>query len=83
MITIILLGALLSISMGALIGSAWTTQALEGRFRHHAAERRRLNQEWAAVRALRERQRRCIDCEDELSWHPDRALVSAPDDEDD
>lgn len=83
MITIILLGALLSICIGALIGSAWTTQALEGRFRHHAAERRRLNEEWAAVRALREQQRRCVDCADELSWHRDRALVGAPDDEDD
>lgn len=83
MITIVLLGALLSACLGALIGSAWTVQALEGRLRYHATERRRLNDEWAAVRALRERRRRCVDCDDELNWHRDRVLVGAPEDEDD
>ncbi len=80
MITLVVVGLLL-IGLGALIGSSWTVQALEGKFRQHAAERRRLNEEWRAVRARRAQQRRCIDCEDELDLYRQPALVTGSHDE--
>ncbi|MPZ64626.1 MAG: hypothetical protein GEU83_03595 [Pseudonocardiaceae bacterium] len=82
MMTMLLVVGLLLIGLGALIGSSWTVQALEGRFRHHAAERRRLNEEWSAVRAYRAQQRRCVDCEDELDLYRRPALVTGALDDD-
>lgn len=83
MITLLVVGLLL-IGVGALIGSSWTVQALEGRFRQHAAERRRLNDEWRAIRAHRTQQRRCAECDDELQLYRQPALVTgAHDDYDD
>ncbi|MQA17167.1 MAG: hypothetical protein GEV09_24475 [Pseudonocardiaceae bacterium] len=76
MITLVVVGLLL-IGLGALIGSSWTLQALEGRFRQHAAERRRLNEEWQVVRAVRAEQRRCVQCEDERDPYRQPALVAA------
>ncbi len=81
MTTTLLMVGLLLIGLGALIGSTWTVQALEGRFRHHAAERRRLNEEWSAIRAHRAQQRRCVDCEYEFNAYRQPALaVGAHDD---
>ncbi|MFN2503240.1 MAG: hypothetical protein ABR540_03220 [Acidimicrobiales bacterium] len=77
--TVLLLGVLLALCFGVLIGSAWTTEVLGGRFRHHAAERRRLNEEWAALRRLRAELRRCPRCDDVLG--PPQ-LVSAAEDDD-
>jgi hypothetical protein len=45
----VLIGALL-ICFGILLGTAWTTQILQPKLRRQAEERRRLNQEWVAVR---------------------------------
>ncbi|MGH3979800.1 MAG: hypothetical protein ACRDRZ_12500 [Pseudonocardiaceae bacterium] len=80
---IMLVGGLVLIGLGILLGCAWTTQALEGRFRHQAAERRRLNEEWQAVRALRAQRNRCVDCDAELDWlHRQPALVTGSQDDD-
>lgn len=80
--TIFLLGALLAVCLGVLIGSAWTTQALDGRFRRRAAERRRLNDEWASLRTLREQHRRCPLCQDELEAIRQPSFVGAAEDDD-
>ncbi len=66
MITLVM-GGLVLIGLGVLLGSTWTTQALEGRFRHQAAERRQLNEEWQAVRAFRAQHIRCADRDRELT----------------
>ncbi len=81
MITIMLVGALLVGCLGVLVGSTWTTQALEGHFRHHAAERRRLNDEWSALGAVRDQHRWCPRCDGALRREP--ALVGGPEDQDD
>lgn len=78
----LLVAGLVLIGVGALIGSSWTVQALDGKFRQHATERRRLNEEWRAVRAYRAQQRRCVDCDDELGHHRQPALVAAVHDDD-
>ncbi len=79
--TILLVVGLVLIVVGALVGSSWTIQALEGRTRQHAAERRRLNEEWRAVRAYRARQRRCIDCDDELDYRQPALLARMHEDD--
>ncbi|MGH3829293.1 MAG: hypothetical protein ACRDRS_02395 [Pseudonocardiaceae bacterium] len=48
----------LLVCLGLLLGSTWTIQALQARFRRLALERRRLNEEWLALRAALQRQRR-------------------------
>lgn len=83
MITLLVVGLVL-IGIGTLIGSSWTVQALEAKFRQQTAERRRLNEEWRAVRAYRARQRHCAACDDQLGSHRQPALVTgAHDDFDD
>jgi hypothetical protein len=49
----LLLGAALLVLLGVLLGSSWTIQALQPKFRRQAEERRKLNEEWAALRASR------------------------------
>lgn len=80
MITLLVVGLLL-IGLGALIGSSWTVQALEGKFRRHAVERRRLNEEWRAVRNYRSQQHRCAGCEERLDLYRQPALVTGAHDE--
>ncbi|HEX2263837.1 MAG TPA: hypothetical protein VHH52_08785 [Pseudonocardiaceae bacterium] len=48
--TIEVLVAILLVCLGILLGTTWTTQALQPRLRRQAEERRRLNEEWSAVR---------------------------------
>jgi hypothetical protein len=49
----ILLGAVFLICFGVLLGATWTTQSILPKLRQQAEERRRLNEEWLAVRAAR------------------------------
>jgi hypothetical protein len=42
------------LSIGMLLGTAWTAQALQPKLRRQAEERRRLNAEWQAVRDTRQ-----------------------------
>jgi predicted RNA-binding Zn-ribbon protein involved in translation (DUF1610 family) len=60
--TLVLLSAVLMLSLGALLGTAWTTQASQPKLRRQAEERRRLNSEWLAVRTARRQQRECPRC---------------------
>lgn len=61
-VTIEVLGAVLLVCLGLLLGSSWTIQALQSNLRQQAAERRRLNAEWAAVSTVRKRRGRCPRC---------------------
>ena len=66
--------AALLVIFGLLLGSAWTMQALQPKLRHQAEERRRLNEQWAEVRAARRRRGRCPRCAVTLSecdWYPE------------
>jgi hypothetical protein len=60
-------GAVLLISIGLLLGGTWTTQALQATLRHQAEERRRLNEEWLAVRAACRQRGTCPRCASLLS----------------
>ncbi|MBV8995691.1 MAG: sigma-70 family RNA polymerase sigma factor, partial [Pseudonocardiales bacterium] len=44
---------LVSLCVGMLLGTTWTFQALQPTFRRQAEERRRLNEEWLALRTAR------------------------------
>jgi hypothetical protein len=57
-----LLGAGLLVLLGVLLGSTWTMQFLQPRLCRQAEERRRLNEEWVAVRAVRQRWGECPRC---------------------
>jgi hypothetical protein len=58
----VLLGAALLVCLGVPLGATWTTQALQPKLRQQAEERRRLNDEWLAVRNARQHLRRCPYC---------------------
>lgn len=51
-----LLLAAMCIFLGLLLGWGWTTQAMQPKLRQQAEERRRLNEEWAAVRTAQRQQ---------------------------
>jgi len=57
----ILSGGLL-VCLGLLFGSTWTIQALRPKLDRQAEERRRLNEEWLAVRTARWEQSTCPRC---------------------
>jgi cell division protein FtsL len=62
MVTVQVLTAVLLVCLGVLLGTSWTTQLLESTLRRRAEERRRLNQEWLAVREARQRWTKCPRC---------------------
>ncbi|MGH3796430.1 MAG: hypothetical protein ACRDSP_16240 [Pseudonocardiaceae bacterium] len=49
----LVVSAILLVCLGLLLGAAWTTQALQLKFREYAKERRRLDEEWRAMLATR------------------------------
>jgi hypothetical protein len=61
-VTVQVLGAILLVCLGVLFGATWTIQMLQPRLRRQAGQRRRLNEEWSAVRAARRQQRECPRC---------------------
>ena len=68
----LVLGGLLLACLGVLIGASWATQATQSKLRRLAKERRRLNEEWAAIRAVRRQQTECFRCASPLreqSWY--------------
>ncbi len=65
--TLQVLSGLLLVCLGLLLGSTWTTQALQHQLRRQAEERRRLNEEWLAVRTARWALTECPRCGIELS----------------
>lgn len=58
----LLLGAMLLVCLGVLLGATWTTQATQPKLRQQAEERRKLNDEWVAVRAARQQFAECPRC---------------------
>ncbi|MDQ3762754.1 MAG: hypothetical protein M3460_14180 [Actinomycetota bacterium] len=63
----ILLGAVLLVCLGLLLGATWTTQALQPKLGQQAEERRRLNDEWLAIRTARQQRSECPRCARPLS----------------
>jgi hypothetical protein len=57
-----LLGALLLICLGLLLGTTWTIQAVQPKLNRQAAQRQRLNEEWATIYSIRRAQARCPRC---------------------
>ena len=81
----LLMVAALLVLLGLLLGWAWTNQALQPKLRRQAEERRRLNEEWLAVRAARRQQTECPRCASPLSeqdWYYAPTLVEDPPDDD-
>jgi hypothetical protein len=79
------LTAVVLICLGLLLGTAWTIQALQARLRRQAEERRRLNEEWAALRIAHEKQNRCPRCGipwAECYWYIAPTIVDDPFDDD-
>lgn len=80
-----LLGAVVLVCLGLLLGTTWTVQALQPKLRQQAEERRRLNEEWAAVRAIRWQETVCPCCASPLSgwvWYIAPTPVAEMDDDD-
>jgi hypothetical protein len=67
----LLLGSVLLVCLGLLLGASWTIQAIQPKLRHQAAERRRLNEEWLAVRAVHRQISHCPRCGCSLRSEPD------------
>jgi hypothetical protein len=65
-VTVLPLGGILLLCLGVLLGSSWTIQTFQPKLRQLAAERRRLNEEWAAVHSVRQRDE-CTRCTHRLS----------------
>jgi hypothetical protein len=57
-----MLGAVLLVCLGLLLGTTWTTQALQPKLRQQAEERRRLDEEWSALHAARQQLSTCPRC---------------------
>jgi hypothetical protein len=61
---------LLLVCFGLLLGASWTIQALQPKLRRQAEERRKLNEEWLAVRTARRQRRECPTCGSQLcEWY--------------
>ncbi|MGH3867279.1 MAG: hypothetical protein ACRDQ4_14275 [Pseudonocardiaceae bacterium] len=85
-VTLMVLGAVLLVCLGLLLGSTWTVQAMQHKSHRQAEERRRLNEEWSAVRTDRQRQGTCPRCaspRSEQDWSvAPRPAADPPDDDD-
>ena len=79
------LSGVLLVCIGLLLGGTWTTQALQPRLRRQAEERRRLNEEWLAIRTAHRQRGECPRCGSPLSqecWYIAPTTVEdQPDDE--
>ncbi|MGH3548360.1 MAG: hypothetical protein ACRDQU_09665 [Pseudonocardiaceae bacterium] len=76
--TVQVLSAILLVCLGVLLGATWTIQVWQPRLRRQAEQRRRLNEEWSAVRAARRQRRECPRCAallTERDWYLAPALV--------
>jgi hypothetical protein len=79
------LSAALLVCLGLLLGATWTIQAIQPKLRQQAEERRRLNEEWSAVRTARQQRSQCPRCARALSerdWYFAPALAEDPPDDD-
>jgi hypothetical protein len=81
----ILLFAGLAVCVGLLLGTTWTLQIMQSRLRRQAEERRKLDEEWTAVRTARQRPGRCPYCTmplPEYESYPEEAAGEDPPDDD-
>lgn len=81
----VLLAAILLVCLGLLLGATWTMQALQPQLNRQAEERRRLNEEWAAVRATRHQLSECPRCGCVLTrrdWYVTPTPAESPPDDD-
>jgi hypothetical protein len=84
-VTLQVLSWVLLVCLGLLLGTTWATQALQPKLRQQAEERRRLNEEWSAVRADRRHGGECSRCGSLLSerdWYFAPTIVQDRPDED-
>lgn len=84
-VALMVLGAVLLVCLGLLLGATWTVQALQPKLRRQAEERRRLNEEWVAVRVAYQQQRICPRCTSPLykpGWPIAPVAVEDPPDDD-
>ena len=80
----VMVGALL-VCLGLLLGASWTVQALQPKLRGQARERRRLNEEWSAVRTARLQRGKCPRCGSPMfdqDWCVASTIVDPPEDSD-
>ena len=76
-----MLVASLLVCLGILLGTTWTMETLQPRLRRQAEERRRLNEEWSAVRTARWRRGTCPRCASPLTernWYIAPTIVETP-----
>ncbi|PZS37744.1 MAG: hypothetical protein DLM62_17555 [Pseudonocardiales bacterium] len=79
--TVQVLTAVLLVCLGVLLGAIWTIQALQPKLRRQAEQRRRLNEEWSAVRTARRQRRECPRCGallTERDWYLAPTIVEDP-----
>ena len=84
--TLLLVGAVLMLCIGALVGASWTTQVMAGVSRRHATERRFLNESRQALEAAKQARGgpvHCDHCRRELSGSRWLVVVAAQADEED
>jgi hypothetical protein len=84
-VTVHVLSAILLACLGVLLGATWTIQASQPKLRRQAEERRRLNEQWSAVRTARRQRRQCPRCGNPLTdhdWYRAPATVDDPLDDD-
>jgi hypothetical protein len=84
-VELVAMAAGLLICLGLLLGGTWTIQAVQPKLRRQAEERRRLNEEWSAVRTARRQQGECPHCSTLLSegdWYFAPTIVEEPSDDD-
>jgi hypothetical protein len=63
---------LLLLGLGALLGSTWTIQMTRAQFRRLTEQRRRVNDEWVAIRTVHRQQTECPRCASPLyepNWY--------------
>jgi len=73
------------VCLGLLLGGAWTIQAVQPKLRQQAEERRRLNEEWSAVRTAARQRGTCPRCATLLpegDWYFAPTRVEDPPDDD-
>jgi uncharacterized protein YneF (UPF0154 family) len=85
-VTLQVLGAVLLICLGLLLGTTWTIQVFQSKLQRQAEERRRLNEEWLALRTTYLQRGRCPRCGTPLAeqgwWFAPTTVKERPDEDD-